>query len=465
MNDTVTPPASEIFQETPVDQPSAAPKPFYKSLYFQVITAIVLGVLLGHFYPDTGASMKPLGDGFIKLIKMIIAPIIFCTVVVGIAGMEDMKKVGKTGGLALLYFEIVSSIALVVGLVIINIVRPGAGMNVDVSQLDAKSIAAYTGPGKMQSTTDFLLNVIPSTVVDAFAKGEILQVLLIAVMFGFALHKFGGRGTLVFDVIEKGSHVLFVIVGYIMKVAPIGAFGAMAFTIGKYGVSSLLQLGQLMATFYATCLFFIFVVLGLIARAHGFSIWKFIKYIKEELLIVLGTSSSESVLPRMMAKLENLGAKKSVVGLVVPTGYSFNLDGTSIYLTMAAVFIAQATNTDMTLTQQLTLLAVLLLTSKGAAGVTGSGFIVLAATLSAVGHVPVAGLALILGIDRFMSEARALTNLIGNGVATVVVAKWTNDLDTVRMKRMLDNETPAEADAPEAVLDKVETHMPVAQPH
>ncbi|AGU53216.1 C4-dicarboxylate transport protein DctA [Variovorax paradoxus B4] len=447
-----------------MDQPSVTPKPFYKSLYFQVITAIVLGVLLGHFHPDTGASMKPLGDGFIKLIKMIIAPIIFCTVVVGIAGMEDMKKVGKTGGLALLYFEIVSSVALVVGLVIINIVRPGAGMNVDVSQLDTKSIAAYTGPGKMQSTTDLLLNVIPNTVVDAFAKGEILQVLLIAVMFGFALHKFGGRGTLVFDVIEKGSHVLFVIVGYIMKAAPIGAFGAMAFTIGKYGVSSLLQLGQLMATFYLTCLLFIFVVLGAIARFHGFSIWKFIKYIKEELLIVLGTSSSESVLPRMMAKLENLGAKKSVVGLVVPTGYSFNLDGTSIYLTMAAVFIAQATNTDMTLTQQLTLLAVLLLTSKGAAGVTGSGFIVLAATLSAVGHVPVAGLALILGIDRFMSEARALTNLIGNGVATVVVARWTNDLDTVRMKRILDNETPAEADAPEAVLDHVETHMPAAQP-
>ncbi|RZL89974.1 MAG: dicarboxylate/amino acid:cation symporter [Variovorax sp.] len=439
-------------------------KPFYKSLYFQVVTAIVIGVLLGHFYPQTGAAMKPLGDGFIKLIKMIIAPIIFCTVVVGIAGMEDMKKVGKTGGLALLYFEIVSTIALVVGLVIINIVRPGAGMNIDVSQLDTKSIAAYTAPGQMQGTVDFLLHVIPSTVVDAFAKGEILQVLLFAVMFGFALHKFGGRGTLVFDFIEKFSHVLFVIVGYIMKVAPIGAFGAMAFTIGKYGVGSLLQLGQLMATFYATCLLFIFVVLGGIARAHGFSIWKFIKYIKEELLIVLGTSSSESVLPRMMAKLENLGAKKSVVGLVIPTGYSFNLDGTSIYLTMAAVFIAQATNTDMTLTQQITLLLVLLLTSKGAAGVTGSGFIVLAATLSAVGHVPVAGLALILGIDRFMSEARALTNLIGNGVATVVVAKWTNDLDTERMKRILDNETPAEADAPEAVLDQVETHMPVAQP-
>ena len=436
--------------------PPAAPtarRPFYQSLYLQVITAIVIGVLLGHFWPETGAAMKPLGDGFIKLIKMIIAPIIFCTVVVGIAGMEDMKKVGKTGGLALLYFEIVSTLALIVGLVIINLVQPGAGMNIDVKTLDTKGIAAYTGPGKMTSTTDFLLNVIPGTVVDAFAKGEILQVLLVAVMFGFALHKFGGRGTLVFDFIEKFSHVLFVIVGYIMKVAPIGAFGAMAFTIGKYGVASLLQLGQLMATFYATCLFFVFVVLGGIAKAHGFSIWKFIKYIKEELLIVLGTSSSETVLPRMMAKLENLGVKKSVVGLVVPTGYSFNLDGTSIYLTMAAVFIAQATNTPLSLMQQVTLLLVLLLTSKGAAGVTGSGFIVLAATLSAVGNVPVAGLALILGIDRFMSEARALTNLVGNGVATLVVAKWTGDLDSARLQRQLDNETEVEADEPEGVLD------------
>ena len=437
-------------------------KPFYRSLYFQVITAIVIGVLLGHFYPETGTAMKPLGDGFIKLIKMIIAPIIFCTVVIGIAGMEDMKKVGKTGGLALLYFEVVSSLALIVGLVIINLVQPGAGMNIDASTLDAKSIAAYTAPGKMVGTTDFLLNVIPNTVVDAFAKGEILQVLLIAVMFGFALHKFGGRGTLVFDFIEKFSHVLFSIVGYIMKVAPIGAFGAMAFTIGKYGVASLVSLGALMATFYVTCLFFIFVVLGGIARFHGFSIWKFIKYIKEELLIVLGTSSSESVLPRMMVKLENLGASKPVVGLVVPTGYSFNLDGTSIYLTMAAVFIAQATNTPMTLMQQITLLLVLLLTSKGAAGVTGSGFIVLAATLSAVGAVPVAGLALILGIDRFMSEARALTNLIGNGVATLVVAKWTGDLDVERMHRHLNQETDAEADEPEAVLDAKVTHMPVS---
>jgi aerobic C4-dicarboxylate transport protein len=438
-----------------------ANKPIYKSLYFQVLLAIVIGVTLGHFYPETGSAMKPLGDGFIKLIKMIIAPIIFCTVVVGIAGMEDMKKVGKTGGLALLYFEIVSSLALVIGLVIVNLVQPGTGMNVDPNALDTKGIAAYTGPGKMQSTTDFLLNVIPNTVVDAFAKGEILQVLLFSVMFGFALHKFGGRGTLVFDMIEKFSHVLFSIVGIIMKVAPIGAFGAMAFTIGKYGVGSLLSLGKLMGTFYLTCLLFIFVVLGAIARVHGFSIWKFIKYIKEELLIVLGTSSSESVLPRMMAKMENLGVKKSVVGLVIPTGYSFNLDGTSIYLTMAAVFIAQATNTPMTLTQQLTLLAVLLLTSKGAAGITGSGFIVLAATLSAVGGVPVAGLALILGIDRFMSEARALTNLIGNGVATVVVGKWTGDVDMARMKRQLDSETEEEAEEPEAVLDKVEQHMPV----
>jgi aerobic C4-dicarboxylate transport protein len=435
-------------------------KPLYRSLYFQVIVAIVTGVLLGHFYPQTGEAMKPLGDGFIKLIKMIIAPIIFCTVVVGIAGMEDMKKVGKTGGLALLYFEVVSTVALLVGLVIINFVQPGKGMNVDAASLDTTGIAAYTGPGKMQGTVDFLLSVIPNTVVDAFAKGEILQVLLFSVMFGFALHRFGGRGTLIFDFIEKTSHVLFAIVGFIMKVAPIGAFGAMAFTIGKYGVGSLLSLGKLMATFYATCLFFIFVVLGLIARFHGFSIWKLIKYIKEELLIVLGTSSSESVLPRMMAKMENLGARKSVVGLVIPTGYSFNLDGTSIYLTMAAMFIAQATNTPMTLTQQLTLLGVLLLTSKGAAGVTGSGFIVLAATLSAVGAVPVAGLSLILGIDRFMSEARALTNLIGNGVATLVVAKWTGDLDMERLQAQLDHEGPAEADEPEYVLDATEQHLP-----
>jgi aerobic C4-dicarboxylate transport protein len=438
-------------------------QPLYRSLYIQVLAAVVAGVLLGHFHPSLGAEMKPLGDGFIKLIKMMIAPIIFCTVVVGIAGMEDMKKVGKTGGLALLYFEVVSTLALIIGLVLVNVLQPGAGMNVDPATLDTKSIAAYTGPGKMVTTTDFLLNIIPGTLVDAFAKGEILQVLLIAVLFGFALHRFGGRGTLVFDWIEKSSHVLFTMVGYIMKVAPIGAFGAMAFTIGKYGLGSLASLGKLMGAFYLTCLIFIFGVLGLIARFHGFSIWKFIKYIKEELLVVLGTSSSESVLPRMMEKMENLGARKTTVGLVIPTGYSFNLDGTSIYLTMAAVFIAQATNTPMTLMQELTLLGVLLLTSKGAAGITGSGFIVLAATLSAVGTVPVAGLALILGIDRFMSEARALTNLIGNGVATLVVAKWTGDLDTQRLKERLEHPTAQETDAPEELHEAVDAHMHVEE--
>jgi aerobic C4-dicarboxylate transport protein len=438
--------------------------PFYRSLYGQVIAAVVIGVLLGHFYPTLGAEMKPLGDGFIKLIKMMIAPIIFCTVVIGIAGMEDMKKVGKTGGLALLYFEVVSTFALIIGLVLVNVIQPGSGMNVDPSTLDTKSIAAYTGPGKMAGTVDFLLAIIPNTIVDAFAKGEILQVLLIAVMFGFALHRFGGRGTLVFDWIEKASHVLFTMVGYIMKLAPLGAFGAMAFTIGKYGVGSLFSLGKLMGAFYLTCLLFIFVVLGLIARIHGFSIWKFVKYIKEELLIVLGTSSSESVLPRMMEKMENLGAKKTTVGLVIPTGYSFNLDGTSIYLTMAAVFIAQATNTPMTLMQELTLLGVLLLTSKGAAGITGSGFIVLAATLSAVGTVPVAGLALILGIDRFMSEARALTNLIGNGVATLVVAKWTGDLNTEQLRAGLNNEDWIAAEEPEVLLDAKTEHLHISKP-
>ena len=428
--------------------------PIYKILYFQVVVAVVVGVLLGHFYPQVGVEMKPFGDAFIKGIKMLIAPIIFCTVVLGIAGMEDMKKVGKTGGLALLYFEVVSSLALIIGLIIVNVLQPGSGMNIDPASLDTKGIVAYTGPGKIGTTTEFLLNIIPNTVVDAFAKGEILQVLLFAVLFGFALHKFGGKGTLIFDVIEKFSHVLFDIIGIIMKVAPIGAFGAMAFTIGKYGIASLFSLGKLMGSFYLTCLLFVFIVLGSIARANGFSIFKFVRYIKEELLIVLGTSSSESVLPRMMEKMENLGAKKSCVGLVIPAGYSFNLDGTSIYLTMAAVFIAQATNTPMTITQQVTLLLVLLLTSKGAAGITGSGFIVLAATLSAVGNVPVAGLAIILGIDRFMSEARALTNLVGNGVATIVVAKWTGELNQKQLSAALNGDDWIAAQEPELILDQ-----------
>jgi aerobic C4-dicarboxylate transport protein len=380
--------------------------------------------------------MKPLGDAFIKLIKMLIAPIIFCTVVLGIAGMEDMKKVGKTGALALLYFEVVSTISLIIGLVVVNVVKPGAGMNIDPATLDAKAVEQYTHSESMQGVTDFLLNVIPSSVVDAFARGDILQVLLFSVLFGFALHAFG-RENVLFQLIEKFSKVLFGVVGIIMRVAPIGAFGAMAFTIGKYGLGTLLSLGKLMACFYLTCIVFIFVVLGAIARIHGFRITRFIRYIKEELLIVLGTSSSESVLPRMISRMENAGVEKSVVGLVIPTGYSFNLDGTSIYLTMAAVFIAQATNVPMGLGEQLTLLVVLLLTSKGAAGVTGSGFIVLAATLSAVGHVPVAGVALILGIDRFMSEARALTNLIGNGVATIVVGKWCASVDETKLNEEL----------------------------
>ena len=412
-------------------------KPFYKSLYVQVLVAIAIGILLGHFYPETGVALKPLGDGFVKLIKMAIAPIIFCTVVSGIAGMQDMKAVGKTGGYALLYFEIVSTLALVIGLVVVNIVQPGAGMHVDPSTLDTKGIAAFAAAGEQQSTVAFLLNVIPSTIVGAFASGDILQVLFFSVIFAFALQRMGDYGKPVLEFIDRIAQVMFGIINMIMKVAPIGAFGAMAFTIGQYGVGSLVQLGQLMLCFYITCVAFVLIVLGGIARAHGFSILKFIKYIREELLIVLGTSSSESALPRMLNKMEKLGANKSVVGLVIPTGYSFNLDGTSIYLTMAAVFIAQATDTTMDITHQLTLLAVLLFASKGAAGVTGSGFIVLAATLSAVGHLPVAGLALILGIDRFMSEARALTNLIGNGVATLVVAKWCKQLDESTLQREL----------------------------
>jgi aerobic C4-dicarboxylate transport protein len=412
----------------------------HRTLYLQVLAAIALGILLGWLYPQAGAAMKPLGDGFIKLIKMLIAPIIFCTVVTGIAGMEQMKQVGRTGGLALLYFEVVSTLALVIGLVVVNVVQPGAGMHVDPATLDAGALAAYTAPGGLKGVTEFLLDIIPSSVFDAFAKGDILQVLLFSVLFGFALHASGGRGGVVYEFIDKASHVLFRIVGFVMKLAPLGAFGAMAFTIGKYGIGTLLSLGQLMACFYLSCLLFVLGVLGTIARLHGFGILRLIRYLREELLIVLGTSSSESVLPRMIAKLEAAGVRKSVVGLVIPTGYSFNLDGTAIYLTMAAVFIAQATDTPLTLVQQLTLLAVLLLTSKGAAGVTGSGFIVLAATLAAVGHIPVAGLTLILGVDRFMSEARALTNLVGNGVATIVVGRWCGELDADRLREALARE-------------------------
>lgn len=424
-------------------------KKFYQVLYFQVLTAIGIGVLLGYFYPDTGTSMKPLGEGFIKLIKMIIAPIIFCTVVSGIAGMDDMKKVGRVGAKALLYFEVVSSIALAIGLAVVTLIQPGAGFNADVTKLDTKALASFTTGAKSLSTTDFLMNIIPTSVVDAFAKGDILQVLLFSLLFGFALSAIGEKGKPIANFIDQVSHIMFGIVGIIMKAAPIGAFGAMAFTIGKFGLGSLAKLGMLMGSFYLTCLIFIIIVLGSISKLCGFNIFKFIYYIKEELLIVLGTSSSESVLPRMMVKMEKLGCTKSVVGLVIPTGYSFNLDGTSIYLTMAAIFVAQATNTPLTMTQTITILTILMLTTKGAAAVTGGGFITLAATFAAVPTIPLAGLALILGIDRFMSEARALTNLIGNGVATVVVSRWEKELDVRKLQMTLDNESESVIEMPE----------------
>jgi len=426
--------------------------PWWRHLYAQVLAAIVVGVVLGHFWPDIAVQMKPFGDGFIKLIKMLIAPIIFCTVVHGIASMEDMKKVGRVGVKALIYFEVMTTVALIIGLVVVNLWKPGAGMNVDPAALDTRAIATYTARAGQQSTVDFLMHIIPNTVVGAFAEGEILQVLLIAILFAFALQALGSHGKPVLHLIDTVAHVFFRIVGMVMKVAWLGAFGAMAFTIGRYGVSTLVQLGSLMAGFYVTCLLFVLGVLGIVCALCGFSILRFIAYIKEELLIVLGTSSSETVLPRMLAKMENLGCEKSVVGLVIPTGYSFNLDGTCIYLTMAAIFLAQATNTPLSLGQEVGLIGILLLTSKGAAGVTGSGFIVLAATLSSLGTVPVASIALILGVDRFMSEARALTNLVGNGVATVVVAKWEGALDVARMNRVLSGETEAEADTPEEVL-------------
>ncbi len=419
--------------------PSQASRPWYKILYVQVLFAIVLGVIVGWLWPSLATNdwIKALGDGFIKLIKMLIAPIIFCTVVTGIGGMQKLREVGKAGGLALLYFEAVTTLALAVGLVIVNILRPGAGMNVDPAALDTHAVAQYVQPGKLPGVVDYLLGIIPNTFFDAFAKGDVLQVLLLALLFGFALHACGGRDTPVYELIEKASAVLFKIVGVVMRAAPVGAFGAMAFVIGRYGARTLVSLGALLACFYLTCIVFVLAVLGAIAKWQGFSILKFIRYIREELLIVLGTSSSESVLPRMMGKLESLGVHPTVVGLVIPTGYSFNLDGTCIYLTLAAVFIAQATNTPLDLWQQIGLVLVLLLTSKGAAGVTGSGFIVLAATLSSVGHVPVAGVALIFGIDKFMSEARALTNLVGNGVATVVVGKWCGRVDEAQLQREL----------------------------
>ncbi len=446
-------------------------RPFYKHLYVKVLAAIFIGVVLGIMSPSDpktvpswlqswivlplgwAEAMKPFGDAFIKLIKMLIAPIIFCTVVHGIASMKNLRKVGSVGIKALLYFEVVTTLALAVGVIIANTLRPGAGMNVDAGSLNTKAVASYVAKAKEHGVLEYFLNIIPNTVVGAFSEGEILQVLFLAILFGFALFGLGERGKPLVAIIDQVAHTFFGIVGIIMKLAPLGAFGAMAFTIGKYGIVTLLSLGMLMLCFYATCLVFIFAVLGSIAALCGFSIFKFIRFIKEELLIVLGTSSSESVLPRMIAKMKVLGCEESVVGLVIPAGYSFNLDGTCIYLTMATLFLAQATNTDLTLWQQLGILAILLLTSKGAAGVTGSGFVVLAATLSTAGTIPVASIALILGVDRFMSEARALTNLIGNGVATVVVSKLERALDTEEMRRQLSGAAGTEAeDEPETIV-------------
>jgi aerobic C4-dicarboxylate transport protein len=431
---------------------TAERKPLYTVLYVQVITAIALGALLGYLAPETGAAMRPLGDAFIKLVRMMIAPIIFSVVVVGIAKIGDLKAVGRIGMKALIYFEVVSTIALVIGLIVVNVMRPGVGINADPATLDATAVESYAKTAESLSTTEFLLNIIPNTIVGAFANGDILQVLLFSVLFGVALLQLGEAGRPLVSVIDQVAHGLFRMIHLIMRVAPIGAFGAMAFTIGRFGIGSLLQLGQLMAGVYITCIFFVFVVLGLIARYAGFNIWKFLKYIKEEILITVGTSSSEAVLPRIMGKLEHLGCGRPVVGLVVPTGYSFNLDGTSIYMTMAAIFVSQATNSPLSWGQQLGLLGLAIVTSKGSAAITGGGFVTLAATLAAFPAVPVAGLALLLGIDRFMSEARALTNLIGNAVATVVVARWEGALDMDRMHRVLNGE-PVESEAEPAAAE------------
>lgn len=410
----------------------------YKQLYFQVVVSIFIGVLIGHFYPQLAIKMKPLGDGFIKLIRMMIAPIIFTTVVTGIASMKDIKEVGRIGIKALIYFEVVTTFALIIGLTIANIFRPGAGLNIDIHSLDSKAITNYATQSVSFNTVDFLLNIIPDTLVGAFTKGDILPVLLISVLFGFGMLHSGEKLKSFVTLFDQLSTVLFSIVGFIVKLAPVGAFGAMAYTIGAYGIHTLFALSRLLADVYITSLLFIFIVLGLIAKFNKFSLWSFLKYVKEELLIVLGTSSSEAVLPRMINKLEKLGCGKTVVGLVLPAGYTFNLDGTSIYLTIATLFIAQALNIDLSLWQQLTIIAVLLLTSKGAAAVTGGGFIVLAATLSSMHTIPVEGVVLLLGIDRFMSEARSLTNLIGNGVATIVIAKWEGEFDPHAAKKALE---------------------------
>jgi aerobic C4-dicarboxylate transport protein len=417
--------------------PATSKPPFYRVLWVQVLIAILLAIVLGYVDPARAVAMKPLADAFIRLITMIITLIIFCTVVTGIAGMENLKKVGRVGGMALLYFEIVSTIALLIGLVVGNVVKPGSGFNVNVATLDAKAVADYAGQAKAQSVTDFLMHIIPTTVVDAFAKGDILEVVFIALLFGFALSAVGTRAKPLVDLVNSFTHVVFEVTRLMMKFAPVGAFGAMAYTVGRFGLASLGPLAKLIGTFWLTSMLFVVIVLGAIAWAASFSIFRFLAYIKEEILLVLAVSSSEVAIPTLMAKLEKLGCSKSLVGLVVPTGFTFNTDGTSLYMTMAALFVAQATNTHLTLTQQLTILAVAVLTSKGASGVQGASFIALVATLSVIPTIPVAGMALILGIDRFLSMFRALVNMIGNGVATLVLARWEGELDSDTLQQRL----------------------------
>jgi aerobic C4-dicarboxylate transport protein len=416
---------------------NAPKKPFYTGLSFQVLVGIAVAIAFGYLSPAKAIAMKPLGDGFIRLITMIITLVIFCTVVSGIASMQDLKKVGRVGGKALLYFEVVSTLALLLGLIVGNVVRPGGGFNINAATLDAKAVAEYAGQAKAQTIPDFLLHIIPNTVVDAFARGDILQVVLVSILFGIALSAMGDRCKPLVQLIDSMTHAVFGVVNILMRLAPIGAFGAMAFTIGRYGLASLGPLLKLILTFYATSIFFVFIVLGIIARMAGFNIFKFLLYIKEEVLLVLAVSSSEPALPTLIEKLEKLGCSKALVGLVVPTGYTFNTDGSSMYMTLAALFVAQATNTPLTLTQQLTIFAVAVLTSKGASGVQGAAFIALVATMTVIPTIPVAGMALILGIDRFMSMCRAAVNMFGNGVATIVVARWEKELDRATLQRNL----------------------------
>jgi aerobic C4-dicarboxylate transport protein len=417
--------------------PNPHKKAFYTNSSVQVLFAVAAAIVVGYLWPATAMAMKPLGDGFIRLITMILTLVIFCTVVTGIAGMEDLKKVGRVGGKALLYFEIVSTVALFIGLLVGNVLHPGSGFNINAATLDAKAVAEYAGPAKEQSVSEFLLHIVPNTLVDAFSKGDILQVLLVSILFGFALSAAGQRCKPLLDFLNMLTDVVFGIVTILMRLAPFGAFGALAFTIGKYGIASLGPLIRLIGTFYATAFLFVFLVLGLIARVSGFGIFRFLAYIKEEILLVLAVSSSEPAMPSLMAKLETLGCSKGLVGLVVPTGYTFNTDGTSMYMTMAALFVAQATNTPLTLTQQLTILAVAVLTSKGASGVQGAAFIALVATMKVIPTIPVAGMAIILGIDRFLSMARAAVNMIGNGVATVVVSRWEKEVSAETLKKNL----------------------------